>query len=236
VGERLFFRILLRLGLQKEDVQDCWDERKAPQREFRRGLRYYAEALKALKIDVDSITTSERAEQAIVRALRWLRTEKKLSPGVVSKVRSAVCVMYSYKLEWKGTLSSSRVLNGVLKVMKRRNPKIKKDLDLDWELKDLLRYCRNQLPPDKLSWTELLNKCICMCRIFACLRYTEMEQMDAEATEPTTDGWEFVLMIKGKGELSVIKVWKNKELLIDPVRHLKEREDQGKEETRNSGV
>ena len=49
--------------------------------------------------------------------------------------------------------------------------------------------------------------------------------MDAEQTEPTATGWNFVVRLKGHADLDEITVPRLKELAIDPVRHLIELRD-----------
>jgi hypothetical protein len=119
-GERLFRDVLESLGLDGETINYSWDSRQADtQRKFQRHSRYYSEGLNALQINATAITAAEQAEQVLARVLLWLRNERphelggQLSMSVCEGVRGAVCVMYSYRLNW-ARLTESRVLKGVM--------------------------------------------------------------------------------------------------------------------------
>jgi integrase len=52
------------------------------------------------------------------------------------------------------------------------------------------------------------------------LRYTELFQLDTEATEPTHTGWRFVVQLKGQDDYTEIFVPRLKEQALCPVLHL----------------
>jgi hypothetical protein len=219
-GETLFRQVLTSFGFDDRTVQDCWDERKGnTQRKFRRELRYYVDGLKALNIDPRTIDSFEKAEQAILKVVHWLHDVMGKSPSVVSDTVSTVGVMYGYKASLS-KLSASKALRSAIKVMKRRKPKVRRELKLNWKLADLWRHFRSQGVPEDLVWDDLVCKCVCLARVFGRLRYTEIQQLDAEEREPTTEGWEFVVMLKGRVEATVITIARNEELALDPVQHL----------------
>jgi hypothetical protein len=152
---------------------------------------------------VETIKSADQAEQALAKVLQWLRDSKKLSPAVCECVKNTVSTMYGYKLGWS-KLSESRILKGLIKRLKKENPKAKKELRLDWRLSTLWKYLRSQRTPQHLSWKDLTGKCIVLARVFGRLRITEVEQLDAEETEPTEEGWEFTVWLKGGAEPTVI--------------------------------
>jgi hypothetical protein len=49
------------------------------------------------------------------------------------------------------------------------------------------------MPPiQSLDWTVLVGKCVCLSRIIGRLRFREIEQMDADESDPTEKGWELL--------------------------------------------
>jgi hypothetical protein len=58
--------------------------------------------------------------------------------------------------------------------------------------------------------------------VFGCLRFTELETIDAEAREPDADGWRFITTIKLRSEQEEVVMPRLNDLALDPVRHLLE--------------
>lgn len=218
-GENLFRQLLSGFGLEDETVQDCWDERTKSQRRYRREMRYYADALRGLNIDPGGLTTYQEAERSVLRALRWLKVNTNLSAAVIRHVKSTVCVTFSYQTAWP-RMTASSILRATLFAQQKRNPTVVRPLQLDWTIKDMWRHYR-QLPPlGRLPWDTLVSKTIVLTRVFGRLRYTELEQLDAEATEPDAKGWRFVTQIKLHKYLNEITIDRLHEEALDPVRHL----------------
>jgi hypothetical protein len=218
-GEELFERVLGGFGFDEGTIRGAWNDRKS-QRKFRRECRYFSEGLRALNTRVETIQSADQAEQALAKVLQWLRDSKKLSPTVCEGVKSTVSTMYGYKLGWP-KLSESKILKGLIKRLKKESPKAKKELRLDWRLSTLCKYLRGQRTPEYLNSKDLTGQCIVFAKVFGRLRITEVEQLDAEDTEPTEEGWEFTVWLKGGVQPTVIMIRKNQELALDLVRHLK---------------
>jgi hypothetical protein len=65
-----------------------------------------------------------------------------------------------------------------------------------------------------------VGKTIVLVRTFGRLRFTELENLDAEAGEPDANGWSFITTIKMHADPEVVTVPRLRELALDPVRHL----------------
>ena len=66
----------------------------------------------------------------------------------------------------------------------------------------------------------LVRVCVVLARLFGRLRHTEISQMDAEATNPTPAGWNFVVRLKGQADLTEISIPRMREQALDAVLHL----------------
>jgi hypothetical protein len=130
LGEATFRRLLQSFGCDNETIQECWEERVQSRNRFRRELRYYAEALQALEIELESLNTYEKAEQSLLRAMRWLRNNTTLSAAVIQHTKSTVCVTFSYNTLWQ-KMTPSTTLRAAAKAIKRRSPVVRRALQLD---------------------------------------------------------------------------------------------------------
>jgi hypothetical protein len=211
--------VLTGFGYTEGDVKDFWNERKpSTQRSFMRELRYYYEGLSALGIDVRQLTTYSQVERTMLSVLRWLRREKQLSPSVCADTKNGVSVMYSYMSEWP-RLTVSKPLCGLIKTFWMEAPPTKQQLKLNWHLVQLLRYLRTLPSVEYLEWDILMSVTICIVKIFGRVRYTEMEMLDAEQTEPNSTEWNFEVQLKGRKHKEIIAILRLRELVLDPVRH-----------------
>jgi hypothetical protein len=223
----LFAQLLRQAGLDKRQIRDDWNERKTQSR-FRREMRYFWEALVALNINPVTLNSAALAENALVRALRWLREERRddkgrpahLSASVCSHVSSAVCTTFAYISSWP-KLTGSTSLRATLRAQQRADPVVERDVELSWELAQLWRFIRALPPMARLPWLMLIGVTIILLRVFGRLRFTELDQLDAEATEPDASGrWRFVTLIKLHRRPQQICVDSLREVALDPIRHL----------------
>jgi hypothetical protein len=206
-------------GCDEVTIQECWDERAQSQDRFRRELRYYAEALQALRIELDSLRTYVKAEQSLLKALRWLKNEKGLTVGVVKHVKSSVCVTFGYNTTWQ-RMTTSTTLRAATKTIQKRNPVIRRALQLNWDFKPLWQYYRSLPPPHLLAYKTLVGKTIVLVKVFGRLRFTELMPLDAERDEPHAEGWDFVTLIKMHTDPEVVTIPRLQELALCPTRHL----------------
>jgi hypothetical protein len=221
LGEAVFRHIVARFVPDPTSVQECWEERTSSRDQYRREITYIAKAWAALGIDLDSITTAQAAQQAVLHGLRWLDENTTHSADVLQHVKSSACVMFAYNGFWP-SLTPSRVIRAALKRIRRGNPSIRKPLSLNWEFKELWLYLRSLPPPDKLLWNQLLGSTIILTRTMGRLRQTELERLDAEEDDPGEDGWWFQTIIKLHEDPEMVFVPALRELALDPVRHLLE--------------
>ena len=228
-GQTLFWRTLGTVfAFEDDDIHACWGDRTSAggRNTYRRLLRYVDEAYEALHIDSVTLDTAAKAERALMHACRWLATSRPepLSPSVVETAKNAACVMYSYNTAWT-PLAHSRPLRAEIKRLKMARPKVVRPLRLPLPIVKIWRYLR-QLPPSrKKNRITLVRVCVCQARLLGRLRYTELAQLDAEASDPTPTGWRFSVRLKGRPDLTEIEVPRLREDALDPVRHLERYRD-----------
>jgi hypothetical protein len=175
--------------------------------------------LEALDIEIESITSVEKAEKALARAMHWLKEKANLNPSVIEGVKSSVSVMYGYNIEWR-RLSESCLLKAMVRTMKMIEPRIRRGVMLNWDLRLMWRYIRGKSVIARLSWDDLMEITVVLVKVLGRLRYTEMEVLDSEETEPEENGWRLLTRIKGDIENREVKIEKIREQALDPVRHL----------------
>jgi integrase len=215
------------MNLDEQQISDDWNERKA-NAHFRREMRYFWEALVALNINPTTLTTAALAENALIRALRWLHKQRRddngltanLTNSVCGQVKSAACTTFAYITPWP-KLTSSPSIRATLRAQQREDPTVEQDLELDWEIAQLWEYIRKLPPLIQLAWLTLIGVTIILVRVFGRLRFTELAQLDAEATDPDEQGrWWFVTLIKLHRRPQQICIDTIPEEALDPVRHL----------------
>ena len=188
---------------------------------YRALMRYYTEALRGLGIEVTSLTTVRAAEDSLIKAMRWQKTNTKHSAAVVENMKSAVCVTFGYNSEWP-RLTSSSAVRATIKAIRREAPVINQKLKLTWHISQLWQYYRSMPPLPRLTWYDLIGKTICLVSVYGRLRITELEPIDAETEEPLHAGFPFVTLIKLHDNSEVIIVPRVKELALCPVQYLLE--------------
>jgi site-specific recombinase XerD len=167
-----------------------------------------------------NITTYEELVKTASEVISWA-ADNGAKIFWLKAIRTALSVLFNYRLDKE--LTDSAQVKSLMRACELEQPKIKKPLQLNWKLSDLLNHIRLMPPNARLTYGKLQRKCIGLVMIFTTARFSEMEQFKVNAQEPKgkEKSWRFIVRIKGKNFLQPIEVHATEDKQLDPIIALK---------------
>ena len=197
-GEAFFHQTLRLHGFSDEMSLSLWGERQVSrQRCFRRELCYYTTYADELQLDPSLNCPFADAVRKLAAVMEYMFRTKRKTAAVVHGVSTAVSTLGSYVYE--RALSESRVIHGLNKSFAQERPRVKRQLQLSWEIGRLWSWVRGLPPIQSRSHMLLVQSTIVSIRGLTGLRLSEAHQFSRKKKQLSKDGRRLSFAVRLKG-------------------------------------
>jgi site-specific recombinase XerD len=169
-----------------------------------------------LSLKWSKLSTWDELHRISIQVLDW--AGKNEAPIYwLKKIRSAISVLYSYKLRMEGR--ENAIVDSIVHVHTLQQLPVRIPLRLKWDLSQLLIYIEQMGDNQDLTHVQLTRKCVALVMATTGARFSEVAQFSLNATDPQEDDtrWDFMVKIKNREYLQPVELHRIQHIGINTI-------------------